>query len=157
MATRKGVPKAPPRVTPNKFLIALKHKNMDVFKCEWSVWDSVELLSLAKCSGRAWVVAERAGMSVVAVDYRFRSLCARGAAAAALAAALPYMSIRGQRGKSEEKREGAKGTPPLSLFVVAKPAPIFPPPRPLSVYPGCLACPRCCAQSTWLLRTIKTT
>ena len=61
MATRKSVPKAPPRVTPNKFLIALKHKNMDVFKCEWSVGDSVQLLSFAKCGRRAWVVAEWAG------------------------------------------------------------------------------------------------
>lgn len=156
MATRKGVPKAPPRVTPNKFLIALKHKNMDVFKCEWSVWDSVELLSLAKCSGRAWVVAERSGHILrrhrIPVSF---ALCSRSCCCPRGSTPLQCLSADGAGNQRREENE--QKTPPLSLFVVAKPAPIFPPPRLLSVYPGCLACRRCCTQSTWLLRTIKTT
>lgn len=53
MTTRKGGPKAPPRVTPNKFLIALKHKNMDVFKCEWFVGEAQQQpLSCSEWSGR---------------------------------------------------------------------------------------------------------
>lgn len=83
------------------------------------------------------------GISVAAAGYRFRSLFARGAAAASLAAALPYMSVRGRRAKSEENGKEQKD-PPLSHFgTIAKPALIPPPPQPVSLFPGCLAFARC--------------
>lgn len=75
MATWKGGPKPPPRVVaPNKLWHAFKHKNLDVFKCEWVAFYSSLLstppqgsLSLSPkilCSEEFCVTGAHAGSGV---------------------------------------------------------------------------------------------